>query len=365
MIRRCRLSARLVAAAAGVLVLTGCGEDAPPPQPVVRAIKSIVVKGVQEGQSRRISGTVESVNKSALAFEISGAVAAVRVKVGDRVKKGQILAEIDKKQYQLNAQSARAELNKAQSNLREKETVYKAKLNLFNKQIESKIAMEKAKADFKAARSAVEQARVKLELAQRDLRNTGLRAPFDGVISSREVEPAVVVTAGKPVLEIQGDGDLEVALNLPEQLAKFVKQGDSAKINFPTLQNRVFDGRIRQISSRGGEANTYPVTVLILSRDPGLRPGMTAEVNIVIRRSGARTVYPIPVSAVTPGPKKVAYVFRFDKSSSTVKRIKVKTIGVQGNDIQVSEGLKNGDIIAVAGVSFLHDGMKVRLVAGR
>ena len=286
----------------------------------------------------------------------------MRAKVGDRVKKNDVLAIVDQRQYQLNMSSQEAALRKAESDLREKTILYRAQLDLFRKQVASKIAKDRAEADFNAAKSAVDQAEAAVGNAKRDLANTILRAPFDGVISARDIEPAVVVSAGQRAFEIQGDGDLEVALSLPESIVRRVKQGDKTTVTFPTLANRQFKGTVREISSRGGEANTYPTTVLLTEPDASVRPGMSAEVTFVIQIANAEIVYPIPVSAVAPGStRQEGNVFVFDPKSSTVRKTKVEIAEVRGNDLHVAKGLKTGDVIAVAGVSFLHDGMKVKL----
>ena len=347
------------------LAVAACGDEEKPPPPVVRAVKTIVVQPQDAISIRRISGLVRAVNRSPLAFEVAGNVASVQVKTGDRVKRGQVLATLDPKQYQLNLQAAEADLRRAKAELADKEAKFQAKKTLFEKKVESKTAFDRAKADFEGARETVKQAESKVGLARRDLENTMLRAPFDGVIAKRDVDPSQVVTVGKVVFEIQGGTELEVAVNVPDTMVKFLKKGQETQVLIPSLPKLKSTGRVDEISSRGGEANTFPVTVRLIDPSPDLRSGMTAEVVFRLAVPGFKKAFAVPVSALVPikTEPRTAYVYVFDGASSTLKRRKVTVVAVRGNDVLIGAGLKPGETIVIAGVAFLHDGMKVKLMA--
>jgi multidrug efflux pump subunit AcrA (membrane-fusion protein) len=111
-------------------------------------------------------------------------------------------------------------------------------------------------------------------------------------------------------------------------------------------------------------ANAFPVKIKILTMDPILRPGMTAEVTFQIAEADQQRAFLVPVSAMRPGKEKNrGYVFVFEQASATVKQTAVRSLGmVEGNRLMVTEGLQGGEIVAVAGVSFLEDGQKVKLL---
>ena len=111
-------------------------------------------------------------------------------------------------------------------------------------------------------------------------------------------------------------------------------------------------------------ANAFPVKVNILTSDPNLRPGMTAELSFQITDAAFQKAFLVPLSALVPGTEPSrGYVFIYDKATSTVQRQAVRGLGaVVGNQIMITEGLEGGEIIAVAGVSFLEDGQKVKLM---
>jgi multidrug efflux pump subunit AcrA (membrane-fusion protein) len=114
---------------------------------------------------------------------------------------------------------------------------------------------------------------------------------------------------------------------------------------------------VSEVSSAAGTASTFPVKVAIKDAGGQIRPGMSAEVGLLLSREDEESGYLIPVSALAPGD---------EKESSTVKKTPVRSpAGIQDNYVAVKEGVKPGDIIAVAGVSFLEDGQKVKLMEGK
>ena len=349
------------------LALTACGEEKKAPPPVIRAVKTVTVQPQPAVQVRRISGLVRAVKRSPLAFEVAGIVATVAVKTGDKFKKGQVLATLDPKQYQLNLESAEAELGRAKAGMKEKESTFRAKETLYKRKVESKTAFDRAKAEFDSAKEQVKQAETKVSLARRDMSKTALRAPFDGTVAKRDVDPAQVVTAGKVVLEIQGASAMEVSVNVPATLVKSLKRGQKTMVVFPSLPKLKIEGRVDEVAARGEEANTFPVTVRLEKSSADLRSGMSAEVVFELPVPGLKKAFPVPVSALVPVKSKgrEAFVYVFDKSSSTLKKRIVKVAAVRGNDVLIGVGLKAGDIVVTAGVAFLHDGMKVKLMAAK
>ena len=156
---------------------------------------------------------------------------------------------------------------------------------------------------------------------------------------------------------------MEIAIQIPETVIGDIQLDLPAEIRFPTLPDRQYKGIISEISSVAGTANAFPVKVAVLDAGSKIRPGMTAEVTLILAAKNQKAGYLVPLSAVTKGGDKSDFhIFIFDKETSTVKKTPVKGGGVRGNWVGVTEGVKVGDIIAVAGVTFLEDGQKVKLM---
>jgi RND family efflux transporter MFP subunit len=329
----------------------------------IRAIKTIQIEEALGGQNRRISGVVESAQRADLSFEIPGRVEAVNVKLGTHVKAGEELARLDPKPYQLTADAAKAEHVKAQAILVDRKNDYTAKAKLYESRYVAKTVVDAAYADYQAAEQNVQSAQAKLELAERDLTNTVLKAPFEGEVASLSLDPAVNVSAGTPVMQLLGQGGLEVSLLLPESLRSHTKLGMAVSVTFPSLSTARTHGTLTEIAARAGETNAFPAKVAI-ETVPGIYPGLSAEVLFAYSGEGENIVYLIPAVAIAP-PETAAedgYVFIYQPETSTVKKTPIKVRGIQGNQVEIVKGLKPGDIIATAGVHFLYDGQKVKLL---
>lgn len=352
---------RKSALAAVFAVLAGCAEpqgESPVAEPV-RAIKYQVVGEGLQAQTRRLSGRIQARESSQLSFQVSGQVLRVPVSVGSKVTRGDLIAELDPKPYDLRRQTAVAELASAESVWRERQENYLKQQRIFKRNYISRSELDRALTDYEKARSAVELARSRLELAERDLRNTRLVAPFDGVINGREVEPFEDVPAGRPVFEIQGDAGFEVALLLPGRLLSFVEQGSSATVSIPSLVLDDMPGVVTELGLRSDGGGAYPLTVDFDHGHNGVQAGMTAQVTLRLQDNAPAPL--LPGSAILVGEAGERFVYRYDATASVVRRVPV-TLHVHDLDaVAVDSGLAPGDIVAVAGVEFLRDGQTVEL----
>ena len=351
-----------------ILALSGCSEEEKP-QEVIRAIRWTRVAESTTQQVRRISGTTKPVDQTALSFAVSGTVETVSANLGDRVKKDQVLAELDKKPFTLAVRDAQAAVSKAKAILAERRANYQRISALYEADNASKAELDEARAGLNSAQSQVRAAEAQLGLANRDLNKTVLRAPFDGSISMRQIEPYMEVRQGDPLFALDGaSSGYEVRSALPESLVIHLRVGEKADVVFPSLGNRSVPGEITEIGSRSQTASTYPVTVKLEEVFAEMRSGMSVEVAFKFMpetRSGESFEQGliVPVAAILIGPEETTYVFIFDQESSMVKKTQVKVINLRDNDVLLEpHNIKVGDIIATAGVPFLNDGQKVKLM---
>ena len=344
------------------VALTAC-EEKPEMIEVVRAIKTTTVGEQPTERIRRFSGLVAAVDSSGLSFEVSGQVAAVNVDIGDRVEAGQVLAVLDPEPYQLEVDAVSAELVKARDNVTKTKSEYERHKRIYEQGAGAERLVEVAEYNYKAARSAVSYQAARLDLARRNVRKTKLLAPYDGAIAWRSVQPNEEVQAGQKIFEIDAKGEMEVQLAVPETNIDQIHIDDPVTITFPTLPDKSAQGKISFIGSAAIKANAFPVKVLLIDPDEKVKPGMTAEANLTMTDEDRQPGYLVPLQALLPSPEPDrGYAFVYDPQSATVKKTPVRARGVRKNKVVVEEGLAAGDIIAVAGVSFLADGMKVKLL---
>lgn len=346
--------------------LAACEEEAPEIFEPVRAIKTITIAERASGQFRKFPGTVEAVDTSALSFEVSGNVQQLTVDVGDRFTAGQVLASLDTQTYKLNVEAAEAALGRARADEAEKKTEFDRKDTLYKKGWVAKSAFDQALAGFESATNQTRFRTSELNLARRDLEKTEMVAPLDGVVAKRYVDSFAEVSRGQAIFDVYVEGAMEVKISVPEGSVNDIYLGLPAEISFPTGRRDTLDGRVTEVGTQAETGNVFPVKVALLEAGEGILPGMTAEVSVILGGDSEDESFLVPISAIAPGADltkpQEGFVFVFDPQSSTVRKTAVKGGGVRDNLAVVQQGIAAGDVVAIAGVSFLTDGQKVKLL---
>ncbi|MCK5188478.1 MAG: efflux RND transporter periplasmic adaptor subunit, partial [Methylococcales bacterium] len=348
------------------LLLSACSGE-PEVVEQIRAIKTITVSELATVNHRKFAGVVMATDFSLLSFEVAGNVATVQVDIGDKVQQGQVLSTLDPSDFKLAVKAAQADLVKARAEQVHKKIESEREQSIFDQGAGSQRQVDRTKYDFKAARAAVNFASAKLNLAKRDLDKTKLTSPYNGRIAKRMVEPHMEVKTGQSLFRIDADGSLDVRLGIPETVVHLIDRDVITAIEIPTLPGQGIKGRISEIGSAAHEANLFPVKITLIDPPVTVSPGMTADVTIPLTREQQECGYLIPPESILPIVNKVreGYVFVYDSSTSKVKKVLVHFTGGQEQMGVVFEGLSEGDIIATAGVSFLADGMTVKLMQAK
>ncbi|WP_299615282.1 efflux RND transporter periplasmic adaptor subunit [Pelagibius sp.] len=355
---------------------SACDEPAHADKNVVRSIKWVTLSPDIAAQQRRIAGIVEPVDVTALSFEVGGRVEKLHVRLGDRVKAGDILAELDREPFLLQVRNAEAEVAAAHAVYKEEVQNLERQKALFQKGWIAQARLDTAVAGHDAAKSQVGARRAQLNLRHRDLKLATLRAPFDGVVSKKVIEAFEQVSAGEPLFELSGERGLKVTLRVPPELINQIAQGQRVTVTFPSDAGLSLPGVVTEIGNRAVEANAFPVTVALQGVPKQLRAGLSAEVVFTFPSAGPNSAGPesaglaapsgdslmVPMWSILSGEGQTYYVFRFDAKTSTVQRIAVMIEDLHDNEVQISGDLRSGDVIAAAGVEFLNDGQTVRLM---
>ena len=202
-----------------------------------------------------------------------------------------------------------------------------------------------------------------MDRAERDLARADLKAPFAGVIARRMVEVFEEVTGGQAIFAMQTDGRGKIEAALPETLVNRITLGSEVDVSFPPLGDATVKGTVDEIAPLAGDANAYPIKVSLAHAPSGLRPGMSAELTFRFATEATGVAFLVPLAAIKPrvGGTGEAEIFVYDPESKTLTSRAVTITNVEGNSLEIVGDLAAGEIIATAGVSFLHDGMRVDL----
>lgn len=357
---------RLIYLILATFLLGACEKEVAKPVERIRAVKTIIVEDLASDQIRKFPGTVEPVDSSKISFEVEGIVQTVNVDVGDRFKKNDVLAVLDKRPFELNAESARAALSRAEAQLKEKKSAYERERRIQKEDpgATTQKTVEQAQAAYESQTQNISYSQAQLDLAERDLANAELSGPFDGTVSVRFIEASEIAAKGIPVLEVYSEISMQVAVSVPEQMINNIHTGLKGQVLLASRPTDPYDAVVSEVGSAAATANAFPVKAVISNVDEQVRPGMTAELQLVFSDTEMQSAFLIPVSAFLPGIEKNDHqVYLYDTESSTVRKQAVKTKGIQGNQMVVTQGITLGDILVVAGVPFLADGQKVKPLA--
>ncbi len=360
----------LFASAVGWAQLAACTPDPTPAEPVIRPVRYEEVVASGEGRVRRFSGSARAGVESHLSFRVAGSIRNLRVRVGDSVSAGQLLAELDPKDYELQVQEVEASRAQAQAASRNAAANYERVRALYENDNVSLNDLDAARAGAEGAAASVDSLDKRLELAELQLSYTRLAAPVDGAIAAVGPEVNEIVGIGEPVFQITSGSLAEVEVAMPEVLISGVRQGDAVNIRFSALPRRDFTATVTKVGvSSIGAATTFPVTVRLDVADRDVRPGMAADVAFRFEsgRDGELRIV-VPPHAV--GEDRLGrFVFVLegdvaDEARLAVARRRAVEVGeLSERGLEVVSGLAPGELLVTAGVRRLSDGQTVRVPA--
>ena len=353
---------RLLLVLATATVLAACSRPAPPEEPV-RSVKLMTVGVGAMQSSLEYAGEVRARVESRLGFRVAGKIVQRQAELGQRVKAGQVLAQLDPKDYQLAADAARAQVASATTQRDLAAADLKRYQALKDQNFISGAELERREATLKAAQATLDQARAQLSSQGNQAAYTTLVADGSGVVTGIDAEPGQVVAAGAPVVRIAQDGARDAVFAVPEDLVGQLRVGQEVAV-------RPWGG-----AAEGAAKLRATVRDIAASADPVTR---TFTVKAALSGSplpplGATlTVYPsafapsgvqalrLPTSALWAQGQQTA-VWVFDAASSTVRAQVIEVAQVDGNEVLVRAGLQAGAQVVATGVHVLAPGQKVSI----
>jgi membrane fusion protein, multidrug efflux system len=400
-----------------ILVLaSGCSRQALPQPDTARPVKTMVVAAGEELHVRSFPGKAEASKKAELAFQVSGLLVKFPIKEGQTVAKGELIAQLRQDEFEARLKSLQGQLDQARATLRALQAGDRPEQRLrLESQVRAAAAkLANARIDFDRAqqlirgnaiaRADADRARTNYQVAQEDhkaalqmlekgtiarvedieaqegvvrgleggvveaniqLADCTLRAPYDGVIAKRFVEQNQNVRATEPVVKFQDVDEIDVVVDVPESVMAFdLRSADIVEMvaEFSAVPGLKFPVKLKEVAQRADPiTQTFRVRVTMKAPpDNQVLPGMTATITATFRRAsilGSRILVPISAVFKEDSGGQVAWVIGPD---GKVSRRLVKTGAPSGGQLEIVEGLEPGDRIAVAGVPFLREGMKVR-----
>lgn len=357
-----RLLPLMVLAAAGSALLVGCSRPAPAEEPI-RAVKVLTVGAGSLQSVLEFSGEIRPRVESRLGFRVGGKLIKRQVELGQRVKAGQVLAQLDAQDYQLAADAAQAQLGAAVTNRDLAAADFKRFKELREQNFISGAELERREATLKAAQAQVDQAQAQLKAQRNQGAYATLVADAPGVVTAIEAEVGQVVSAGLPVVRVAQDGPRDAVFSVPEDKVAVVRPGAPVEVRVWPGQS-VLPGKVREVSASADPVTrTYLVKVGLevkAADAPPLGATVTALPKAQVVQAESAPVLKLPTSALRQDGQSTA-VWVLDRASMTVKSQPVQIATADGNEAVVASGLQPGAVVVAAGVHVLSPGQKVTI----
>ncbi len=346
------------------MVVLNCSSKEQQAEEKIRPVRYTEVYSTGADRVRVFSGAAKAGVETNLSFKVSGTVNRVHVNVGDKVKTGQLIAELDTKDYRLRFQEAEASLEQALAQARNAESNYERTKGLYENQNASVNDLDAARTASESADAAVRSIDNRLEQARLQLGYCKLAAPVNGAIARVLVEENENVSQGKTVVELSSGAIPEVELAIPEVLISQIHKNDRVTLTFDAIPGKVYTAYISEVGvSASRMTNAFPVIIKLIKSYPEILPGMIAEAAFSFEASGGKERFIIPsVAVVADRSGRFVYIAEPAGDGLALARRREVTVGeLTPEGLEIFEGLQDGDLVITAGVSKIKDGMKVRL----
>lgn len=344
--------------------LSSCNKQEEEIEPPLRTVKYQTISYSADKLAKTFSGITKAELEADLSFRVAGRVENIPVKVGDKLAKNQLVAQLDDRDYLVLYEQAKAELASAKASLRSAESDYNRTIGLYEKRNTSKSQLDTSRANAESAKAQVTAASQQVETARLQLSYTRLYSPRECVVSSIPVKANENVSSGQVVAKVNCGEKLEVEVDIPESYIDSVTAGQQVKVILSATNGQVYSGKVTEISSGSSDqASAFPVTIVLDGNHPTLRAGLAAEVQFTKDNGANKKFFILPVNAVAHDDQG-EFIFVLKQGHETqqgiVHKQYINVVEIVQKGVRVSDGLSEGEKVITAGITVIHDGMSVR-----
>ncbi len=305
-------------------------------------LETFKVEAVKTKGEVTVSGTVESIETARIAPRVQGEVVEITVEEGDEVEKGQLLVKIHSSEMKDRVAQAKAELESAKAGLTTARLDFQRYKSLYEKDSIAKKTFDDAKSAYEAAQAKVKSAQAAVEEAETMLSYTELKAPFKGIVGSREVNLGDMAAVSRTLMTVYMPDELELVASAGEQYAAYLEVSNPVKLEVPSLGLKQ-ESKIKEVAAKGDEITRTITVKAPLKKAKGLRPGLYGSMTFPVQMSKAIRIPKNLVKRV--GQLETVNVLR----NGRIEVQSVKTGRSSGDMVDVLSGLAPGDRVVVPG----------------
>lgn len=341
-----------------ILLLCGCNHPVPPPE-IIRPVRVLKLTLDPVRLTTEFSGDVRARVESQLSFRIGGKIIRRPIHLGDTVRRGQIVMQLDPQDAQLMQSQANATREAARSNRNLAQTELKRYAELHDRNFISQAVMDAKSNAYQTAQAAYHQSQANYQNLQNQTAYATLVSDVEGVVTSVDAEVGQVVSAGMTVVRVAQTAGRDVVIAIAENQVDSVSKISDIRVRIWADPHRFIAGKLRELSPIADAATrTYTAKIAIPDTTPDIRLGMTAYVTF--SHLSSPTVLSVPLSALLQDPHGVSAVWVVE--NDVVRLVPVQVVGTSGDAILLAAGDLSGKWVVTAGVNALMPGQKVRIL---
>lgn len=325
-----------------VIVMASCGQKQEPVKKEVTSIKvkTMAVTTVNGLSNLRYSGTVEASQTIPLTFQSTGTVEKVLVQEGDLVRKGQLLAVVNKSDNQNIYNSSLAMYEQAKD-------AYDRMKQVYEKGSLSEVKWVEMETKMKQAES-------QMQLSKSNLDKCNLYAPTSGIVGKRSIEPGQSSISSFAPLELVKIETVSVKISVPENEIGKIKKGLTATFIISALDNKSYEGTITNVGVVADQfSRTYEVKITLNNPNLEMKPGMVCDV--ILNTTTEKQLVVVPNSAVSKDNQGKSFVYLVSSDNKSVKKQIVEVGNYQSSGVAILSGLSSSQTIVVEGKEKLSD----------
>jgi RND family efflux transporter MFP subunit len=348
----CNIWQRTALAASLAMLLAACGSGTPVQDEPGAPIALVAEAAPAIDPARRAIGLVLGRQSHQVTSEAAGRIDDLHADVGTRVRRGELLASIEREPLRLQSAAAEAEVARAAEVAAERARALDRTQGLVEIGVASQAELDALNAEVETARRALDAARATAAISQRALRDAAVRAPIDGVIAARPIARSQSIVAGEVLFEIEGDGARDIAVTVPVAVASTLAPGAITHFSF---DGNAGEARVRGISARATASGAREARLSIISG----APSVGTPVEVVFTPAGSNGSAIVPVGAVLTGRDGRQRVLRVD-AEGRVSEAMVELVALTNAGALVAGAMAPGDRVVAAGGDFVRVGSRVR-----
>src|SRR5262245_8206618 len=359
------LSSRNAGAAvvAIVVALVGCTHPPAGPEPS-RSVRVMEIGAASSSESLRLAGEVRARHEARVGFRVGGKILRRYVDVGDHIKAGARIVELDAADYVLAVDAINGQLNAAQAELAFAADELQRYQQLRDQELISAADLDRRQTVTATLRERVATLKAQLEQAKNQVGYARLGTDYDAIVTTVLAEAGQVVSAGQAVAVLARPEELEVAIDVPEDRRELLATASAVEISFWARPDVRVAGRVRELSASANPASrTYAARISLRERPAWVQLGMSATAHIAGAASGERA---IPLSAVFQPHSEAggeARVWLVNREGTAVSSMPIRLGAPIGESEIVAYGLSPGQRIVTAGTSRLREGAPVKVLS--